>query len=137
MSKLQLVPELYCTDINITKSFYTSILGFNIKYERPEEKFIYLSLDGISIMFEGVSGNSRHWLTGKLERPFGRGVNFQWDVIDVDALYKRVKKLSPNSIYLDLEIKSYRINNKTAIQKQFIVQDPDGYLFRFCSDDNS
>ncbi len=88
-------------------------------------------------MFEGVSGNSRHWLTGELEKPFGRGVNFQWDVINLDAMYKRVKKLSADSIYLDLEIKSYRINNKTAIQKQFIVQDPDGYLFRFCSDDNS
>ncbi len=133
MSKLQLVPELYCTDIEQTKIFYTTILGFKIKYQRPEEQFVYFTLNGLDLMFEGISGDSRHWLTGKLERPFGRGVNFQWDVLDIDKLYKRVSKLSPKSIYLDLETKSYRINDQTAIQKQFIVQDPDGYLFRFCS----
>ncbi len=69
-----------------------------------------------------------------MERPFGRGVNFQWDVLDVEDLYSRVKNTAPKAIYLNMEIKTYKCGNKTNIQKQFIAQDPDGYLFRFCSD---
>ncbi|MFH4559091.1 VOC family protein, partial [Vibrio diabolicus] len=32
---LRVVPELYCFDINVSKAFFTDILGFSIKYERP------------------------------------------------------------------------------------------------------
>jgi hypothetical protein len=67
-----------------------------------------------------------------MEKPFGRGVNFQWDVADIDSIYARVKALAPESIYLDFEVKSYQCDDENIIQKQFIVQDPDGYLFRFC-----
>ncbi|GLS92124.1 aldoketomutase [Psychromonas marina] len=134
MSNLKLVPELYCADIEVTKKFYVEVFGFKIKYERVEDQFAYFTLDGVDIMAEGINGMGRRWLTDKMEKPFGRGVNFQWDVNEIDALYARVKAAVPDSIYLEMETKEYQCADEVAVQKQFIVQDPDGYLFRFCCD---
>ncbi|MEZ9179190.1 bleomycin resistance protein [Vibrio cyclitrophicus] len=131
---LRVVPELYCLDIEVSKSFFVEVLGFSVKYERPEEAFAYLTLDGVDVMLEGLNVDSRKWITDKLEVPFGRGVNFQWDVSDIDTLYQQVSDQSKASIYLTLESKSYSCDDRVAIQKQFIVQTPDGYLFRFCQD---
>jgi catechol 2,3-dioxygenase-like lactoylglutathione lyase family enzyme len=137
MSNFKLVPELYCEDINVTKKFYVEVLGFEIKYERVEEDFAYFTLNGVDIMAEGISSIGRRWLTGNMEKPFGRGVNFQWDVTEIDDLYARVVATVPDSIYLKMETKEYQCAEEVAVQKQFIVQDPDGYLFRFCCDDPS
>ncbi|PTP00618.1 VOC family protein [Vibrio splendidus] len=131
---LRVVPELYCFDINVSKSFFVDVLGFEVKYERPDEEFVYLTLDGVDVMLEGIAGQSRKWLSGDLEFPLGRGVNFQWDVIDIEPLYQRVNENAADSIYLVLESKSYQYGDSIATQKQFIVQTPDGYLFRFCQD---
>ena len=131
---LRVVPELYCLDIEVSKSFFVEVLGFSVKYERPEEAFAYLTLDGVDVMLEGLNRDSRKWITDKLEVPFGRGVNFQWDVSDIDTLYQQVSDQSKASIYLTLESKSYSCDDRVVIQKQFIVQTPDGYLFRFCQD---
>jgi catechol 2,3-dioxygenase-like lactoylglutathione lyase family enzyme len=132
MTELKLIPELYCSDISITKKFYLEVLGFEIEYERPEESFVYFTLDGVDIMIEQISTTQRRWLTGELSKPFGRGVNFQWDVREIDKAYDRVKLIAPDSIFSPIEVESYQCNENTVIQKQFIVQDPDGYLFRFC-----
>ncbi|MCJ8312096.1 MAG: VOC family protein [Saccharospirillaceae bacterium] len=137
MANLKLVPELYCSDINITKKFYVDVFGFEIKYERIEEQFVYFTLNGIDIMAEGLDGVGRRWLTQKMQKPFGRGVNFQWDVNEIDELYKRVLIAAPDNIYLQMETKQYQCGDVIAKQKQFIVQDPDGYLFRFCLDPNN
>ena len=51
-----LIPELSVTDINKSKDFYLS-LGFEIKYERPENKFIFLQLEENQIMIEEVLGD--------------------------------------------------------------------------------
>ena len=131
---LRVVPELYCFDINVSKAFFVNVLGFAVKYERPEEEFAYLTLDGVDLMLEGINSDSRKWMTDKLEAPLGRGINFQWDVKDIEALYRSVKSLAADAIYLQLESKSYECGNKIAVQQQFIVQTPDGYLFRFCQD---
>ena len=134
---LKVVPELYCSDIEITKRFYVEAFGFEIKYERPEELFVYFTLEGVDIMVEQLSASGRRWLTGEMETPFGRGVNFQWDVAEIDNLYSRVLTAAPGSIYLEMEAKAYQCGTETALQKQFIAQDPDGYLFRFCCEVDS
>ena len=54
--------------------------------------------------------------------------------IDIDNIYGRIQSLSPSAIYMALETKTYECNDQLATQKQFIVQDPNGYLFRFCED---
>jgi len=131
---LRVVPELYCIDIDVSRHFYVDIMGFSIKYQRPEDAFLFLTLDGVDLMLEGLDGAGRKWLTGDMSTPLGRGVNFQWDTVNIDHTYDRIQSLSPSSIYMDLEIKAYECNGELITQKQFIVQDPNGYLFRFCED---
>lgn len=129
---MKITPELYCYDIEVTRDFYLDVLHMKIKYERPEDQFIYFIREGLGIMVEQYNSPDRKWITGELERPFGRGVNFQWEVADIELFYDHVKRNAPNSVFLNLEKKEYRKNDSIIIQKQFIVQDPDGYLFRFC-----
>lgn len=131
MTKRKLVPEIYCEHIDITKKFYVEVFGFDIRYERVDEQFAYFTLEGVDLMVEGINGVGRRWVTGKLEKPFGRGVHFQWDVTEIDNLYSRIKTKSPSSIYLEMETKTYQCAHEVIAQKQFIAQDPDGYLFRF------
>ena len=105
-----LIPELSVTDIERTRKFYIDMLGFKIEYERPENLFMFVSKDNCQLMLEQVNGN---WNVGDLIYPFGRGINLEMTVSDVDALYQR------------------RETDSVIIQKQFLIQDPDGYLLRF------
>ena len=131
---MKIVPELYVQNLDENIAFFVGILGFSIKYQRSAEQFVYLTRDGLDLMLEGIESNSRKWLTGSLAPPFGRGVNFQWNVTDVDALYSRVQAKCNELIFLPREIKSYQVNERLVTQTQFIVRSPDGYLFRFCED---
>lgn len=47
-----LVPELMVKDLNISYQFWVDILGFSLKYQRIEDKFMYLEQDGIQFMLE-------------------------------------------------------------------------------------
>ena len=76
-----LIPELAVSDIGRTKDFYMNVLSFRLEYERPEDKFIFLSLESNQLMFEQENGN---WSIGDLEYPFGRGINFEMTVSDVE-----------------------------------------------------
>ncbi|GEA50379.1 aldoketomutase [Vibrio inusitatus NBRC 102082] len=131
---LRVVPELYCRNIEVNKQFFVNVLNFSVKYERLDEQFLYLTKDGVDLMLEGIDGDSRKWLLAEPEFPFGRGVNFQWDVTDIETLYAHITIVAKDAIYLELETKSYLCDSKVAVQKQFIAQTPDGYLFRFCED---
>ena len=123
----KLIPELSVTDINKTREFYVDVLGFKICYERPEDKFIFVEKDGNQIMLEQINDN---WNVGKMEYPFGRGINFEMTISDVDAVYERIEKAGIK-LFMEMEIKDYECGNETVHQKQFLVQDPDGYLLRF------
>ena len=123
----KLIPELSVSDINKTWEFYVDVLGFKICYERPEDKFIFVEKDGNQIMLEQINGN---WNVGKMEYPFGRGINFEMTISDVDAVYERIEKAGIK-LFRKMEVKDYECGNETVHQKQFLVQDPDGYLLRF------
>lgn len=123
----KLIPELSVTDINKTREFYVDVLGFKICYERPEDKFIFVEKDGNQIMLEHINDN---WNVGKMEYPFGRGINFEMTISDVDAVYERIEKAGMK-LFRKMEVKDYECGNETVHQKQFLVQDPDGYLLRF------
>lgn len=123
----KLIPELSVTDINKTREFYVDVLGFKICYERPEDKFIFVEKDGNQIMLEQINDN---WNVGKMEYPFGRGINFEMTISDVDAVYERIEKAGMK-LFRKMEVKDYECGNETVHQKQFLVQDPDGYLLRF------
>ena len=101
-------------------------------YERPEVGFAYLRYEGIELMLDQI-GVGRTWETGPLEFPLGRGLNLQCKVSAVDPLLARLARAGI-SLYLPVETKTYRGGDRDATQRQFCVQDPDGYLLRFCED---
>lgn len=124
----KLIPELSVSDINKSKEFYLS-LGFSIIYERVDDKFCFLELDGNQLMIEEVNEN---WNVGELEYPFGRGINISMEVSDIDKLYDFVKE-KQYPIFRDMQIDSYQVGDKVYHDKQFLIQDLDGYLLRFVS----
>lgn len=124
----KLIPELSVSDINKSKEFYLSI-GFSIVYERVEDKFCFLELDGNQLMIEEVND---HWNTGELEYPFGRGINISMEVSDINMIYDLVQK-NHYPIFRDMQIDEYLVDDKVYSDKQFLIQDLDGYLLRFTS----
>lgn len=121
-----LIPELSVSNIDISKKFYLD-LGFKIRYERKENKFCFLQLEGNQIMIEE---NNDNWNTGKLEHPYGRGINLSMSVSNIEKMYEILKEKNIK-FFLDLEIHEYRIDDKISYDKEFLIQDPDGYLLRF------
>lgn len=121
-----LIPELSVSNIDISKKFYLD-LGFKIRYERKENKFCFLQLEGNQIMIEE---NNDNWDTGKLEHPYGRGINLSMTVSNIEKMYEILKEKNIK-FFLDLEIHEYRIDDKISYDKEFLIQDPDGYLLRF------
>jgi catechol 2,3-dioxygenase-like lactoylglutathione lyase family enzyme len=124
-----LVPEFYCTDFARSLNFYVEKLGFNIVYQRPEDKFAYLEREGTRVMLEQL-GSSRDWLSGELDYPFGRGVNFQIATRNILKLHASLQQ-SGHKFFLQLEDKWYRKDDTYLGNRQFMIQDPDGYLLRF------
>lgn len=122
-----LIPELSVSDIGRSLCFYLDILSFNLEYERKENKFALLSLEDAQIMIEERNG---YWETGNLSYPYGRGINLQITISDVDKLYRKVKA---NDYPVKIEILEnwYRADDKLIGQKEFLLLDPDGYLLRF------
>ena len=127
----RLVPELYCSEIERSVRFYVDVLGFVVQFARPEERFVYLDREGAEIMLEQPTG--RAFLPAALEHPYGRGVNFQIEVVDVASLYSAVTA-SGCPVFLQLEDRWYRRDERAFGNRQFVVQDPDGYLLRFFQD---
>lgn len=122
-----LIPELSVRDIEESKAFYTGILQFTLEYERPEDRFAFVSLEGNQLMLEEIN---HHWETGELEYPFGRGINFEMTVSDAEDLYRKVRAagIAP---FREMKVSRYRKDDEEIIQKEFLIQDPDGYLLRF------
>ena len=125
----KLIPELSVSDINKSKDFYLS-LGSSVVYERIDDKFCFLELDGNQIMIEEVNEN---WNVGELEYPFGRGINISMEVADIDKLYGFVKE-KQYPVFRDMQIDSYQVGDRVYHDKQFLIQDLDGYLLRFISE---
>ncbi|NRA87549.1 MAG: VOC family protein [Rhizobiales bacterium] len=133
MEWAKLVPELSVVDIQKSLYFYIEILGFKAKYERKEEFFAYIDLEGAQFMLDQISRANPSWQTAELNQPFGRGINFQIEISDIDKLYQRIlkRKLSP---FAEIKENWYRADDKLTGNREFLIQDPDGYLLRFFTD---
>ena len=128
----KLVPELDVSDLDRSLAVYIGTLGFTCPVSRPEERFAYLVREGVHLMLEEAVGPGRRFHTAPLEFPFGRGMNLQIEVLDVDALYAAVQQ-SDLTVRIPLEDRWYRQNQVEVGNRQFVVADPDGYLLRFFS----
>lgn len=128
-----LVPELYVRDFDRSLAFYRERVGFGVLYMRPEERFAFLEREDAQLMIEQPVDPERRWETAELAPPFGRGINFQIRVGDVDALHATLHAAEV-PFYMDMEEKWYRRDEELLGNRQFLVQDPDGYLLRFYQD---
>lgn len=127
-----LIPELTVMNIERTKEFYLDTLGFQLEYERIEEKFIFLSYHGSQMMFEQYHEDG--WNIGEMAPPLGRGINFSIDSPNIEDLYQRVLENKLN-VYRTMKVTPYNNGEKVIQQKEFLLQDPDGYLLRFINEE--
>lgn len=126
-----LVPEFAISSFDVSMNFYCKILGFGCEYQRPEEGFAYLKLGEAEMMIDQI-GKGRTFDDGHLpdKYPFGKGLNVQIEVSEIDILLSSLKHAG-HPIYLPLEDKWYRQGTQEVGNRQFVVADPDGYLLRF------
>ena len=127
----KIIPELSVSNLDKSLNFY-KVIGFEIEYERLENKFAFISLGEIQFMLQEISKDDK-WDVGVLSYPFGNGINFQLEVENVDNIYKNLKD-NNYKITFEMEENWYRQNSKLLGNKEFLVQDPDGYLLRFSED---
>ncbi len=127
-----MIPEFDVKNLEKSIHFYVDLIGFNIIYERKEDKFAFLQFENIQIMLQELNGDKK-WETGTLEYPFGRGINFQYDVKNAQEIYNRLKS-EKYPIFVDFEEHWYRKDDVLLGSKEFLVMDPDGYLIRISED---
>lgn len=132
MAAPPIVPELDVADLDRSLRFYIGALGFSCRVDRPEERFAYLTRGPVHLMLEEADGPGRRFRTAPLEYPFGKGLNLQIEVPDVDHLHAQAMTAGA-TIYVPLEERWYRLGDQEAGNRQFVVVDPDGYLLRFFS----
>ena len=123
-----LVPELYVIDLEKSLHFWCELLGFRVLYSRSETGFAYLERERAQVMLEQTGRES--WSVGDLARPFGRGINLQ---IATSSLQPMLDRLTAANwpLFIQPTERWYRTGNTESGQRQFLVQDPDGYLLRF------
>lgn len=123
-----MVPELSVSNFERSLAFYVDVLGFSIRIKRENPDFVYLEQEHVHMMLEQI--NDEGWITGELEAPLGRGVNFQIELSDLEPL---VQRLQTHKVPLFRELKEtwYDIGEKLSGERELLLQDPDGYLLRF------
>ncbi|MGU9811329.1 bleomycin resistance protein [Pseudomonas sp. LF052] len=129
MQRNKLVPELMVTDLNASLEFWVSWVGFTVAYQRLEEGFAYLDLNGAQVMLEQIDPRANQWQTAALDLPLGRGMNLQIDVAAVGPVIERLDAVA-YPVFKPCEDVWYRAGEVEVGQREFLVQDPDGYLVR-------
>lgn len=136
-----LVPEIDVVEVARSVRFYVEVLGFRVLFERRAKRFAYLECNGVELMIQDAAGPGRRFRTAPLTPPFGRGVNFQLRVDDVDAVHARAVDRDCE-IVVPMEERWYRVDvadaggrwSTTGLteagNRQFVLADPDGYLWR-------
>jgi catechol 2,3-dioxygenase-like lactoylglutathione lyase family enzyme len=122
-----LVPELSVSNIQDSLLFWCGLLGFEIAYDRPAARFAFLVREGLQIMLCERNGR---WEQDEMERPFGRGINLQMAVAHHAPLLAALAEAAW-PLYEPPSDAWYRVGDYEHGQREFLVQDPDGYLLRF------
>ena len=123
-----MVPELSVSNFDQSLSFYRDLLGFTVRNQRTRPNFAYLENEKVHIMLEQIHDSG--WVTGALQYPLGRGVNFQMELTDISPVLERLLKANVE-LYRQPQDNWYDEGEMMSGQREFLVQDPDGYLLRF------
>lgn len=117
--------EMMVTDYPASLAFWTGVLGFSIAFVRPAQQLACLAHpDGAQVMIYQRDGD---WETGVMEPPFGRGLVVQVYVRDVDGMAAAVRA-ARLPFYVAPREKWRDWGDRSGGQREFLVQDPDGYL---------
>jgi catechol 2,3-dioxygenase-like lactoylglutathione lyase family enzyme len=120
-----LMAEMMVTDYPRSLAFWTDVLGFALAFERPAQKLACLERpEGGQVMIYERDGD---WETGPMEHPFGRGLVIQVYVADAMAVARRVEAAG-HPFYVPPREKWRDWGDRMGGQREFLVQDPDGYL---------
>lgn len=120
-----LMAEMMVTDYPASLAFWTGVLGFSVAFTRPAQDLACLCHpDGAQIMIYRRDGD---WETGPMQAPFGRGMVVQVYLSDVDAAAARVVAAGL-PFYVAPREKWRDWGDRLGGQREFLVQDPDGYL---------
>ena len=124
-----LVPELSVRDLAASLAFWCGPFGFAVVFDRPEQGFACIQRGTARVMLDQL-GTGRDWVTAPLEQPLGRGINLEIAVEDIAPILAALAAAGW-PLFLDPEDKTYRVGDVSVTVRQFLVQDPDGYLLRF------
>lgn len=130
MAFAPIVPELYVSDFERSLRFYTDVLGFLVEYEREQPRFAFLSFEQKGGLMLQQREDGDEWITGDLQHPFGRGINFQIETRDVERLLAAVLERGI-PLVRGLKDSWYEGGDTLFGCREFIIQDPDGYMLRF------
>jgi catechol 2,3-dioxygenase-like lactoylglutathione lyase family enzyme len=120
-----LVIEMMVQNYPQSLAWWTSHLHFKIVFERPAQKLALLQHpDGAQIMIYERDGD---WEVGPMEPPFGRGAVIQVFLADALAAHARFAA-ADHPFYVALRDKWRDWGDRLGGQREFLVQDPDGYL---------
>nr|WP_246739610.1 VOC family protein [Martelella sp. HB161492] len=121
-----MIPELSVRDLQQSLAFYVGLIGFSVRYDRPEEGFAFLQKGQAQLMLDTI-GIGR--TIDELASGLGGGVNFQLAVDDFDAIVARLQT-AEWPLVLGPEDRWYRTADGEEGQRQLWLRDPDGYLLR-------
>ncbi|TPW32428.1 VOC family protein [Martelella alba] len=121
-----LIPELSVRDLQQSLAFYVGLIGFSVRYDRPDEGFAFLEKGEAQLMLDTI-GMGR--TMDEVAAGLGGGVNLQLAVDDFDAIVARLAA-ADWPLMLGPEEKWYRTEDGEEGQRQLWVRDPDGYLLR-------
>jgi len=127
-----LYPELLVTDLKMSLEFYIELLGFHLEYERPEEKFAFMSFQEAQLMLL-QDNESEHSRTGALQYPRGQGINFSIVTKAIAPVEESLNR-AEHPLRIPVREQWHRVDNVLFGEKQLWVMDPDGYLLRFVED---
>lgn len=120
-----LIAEFIISDFDRTLAFWTGPLGFTPAFMRPAQRLACVTRpEGAQIMFYERDGD---WETGPLEQPFGRGAITQIFVENVDDIATAIRAAGV-PFYVAPREKWRDWGDRLGGQREFLVQDPDGYL---------
>jgi len=108
-----LVPELTVRSLEASLRFYAAV-GFGVRFRRDRPAFAYLELGQAQLMLEEQHGEG--WDVG----PLVAAVHLALQALGVQP-FRGIE----DSWYA---VSPYQLEG----QREFLAQDPDGYLMRFC-----
>lgn len=127
--RAQLVPELLVTNLSASLKFWIDVCGFSVMYSREADGFFYLDRAGAQVMLVEARGENG-WITAPLDTPLGRGINFEIKVDAVAPIFAALEAAG-YPLFRPVQEQWYRSGAIEIGVREFLVQDPDGYLLRF------